>query len=314
MTGERSWQTTGGRAHLSGGDFPCKENNSEIEVNDGWFLLMFIYVLVDPRTNKIRYVGRAVNTKNRLKGHMHGKDGKHTRNWIEQLKRKGMKPRLLVVEIVSDENWRDAERKWIAYYRANGTRLTNIADGGGGVSGYRHSNRSKKKISNALKCKSHSEEWNRKNSEAHLGQRTWLGRHHSEKTKQKIGNANRGKKRTDAVRKKMSESRKGRVAWNKGIPSWWDSSKTEEQKKNLSIAMKKYFSEHPNPFKGRKHSPESIEKMRKARAKQIISRASIEKGIASRKGYRHSEETKRKISESNKRTKRGRKGMKDVSG
>jgi len=50
---------------------------------------------------------------------------------------------------------------------------------------------------------------------------------------------------------------------------------------------------------GKKHSEETKEKIRQARAKQVFSKETIEKRKKTRAGYRHSEETKEKIRESN---------------
>lgn len=78
--------------------------------------------------------------------------------------------------------------------------------------------------------------------------------------------------------------------------------KSEAHKLNLSIAAKGRVS----PFKGKTHS-ENVKNESSKRIKRHLvngdgpySKESIEKRKESRSGYRHSEETKRKISESNK--------------
>ena len=51
---------------------------------------------------------------------------------------------------------------------------------------------------------------------------------------------------------------------------------------------------------GKKHSEETKEKIRLARAKQVFSREAIEKRKQTRAGYRHTDETIEKIKEGNK--------------
>lgn len=68
-------------------------------------------------------------------------------------------------------------------------------------------------------------------------------------------NPMRGKKHSEEAKRKMSEHGKGRckgrVPWNKGIPM---DDETKEKLRQLNVGEK-------NPFYGRKHSKESIEKM-----------------------------------------------------
>lgn len=83
---------------------------------------------------------------------------------------------------------------------------------------------------------------------------------------------NKGKKRTPEQRKRLSESHIGKTSWNTGL----------KLGKNPKISEK---------LKGRHHTKESIDKMKIAwnnRKPENI-----------RKGFKHSEETRRKISTSN---------------
>ena len=54
-----------------------------------------------------------------------------------------------------------------------------------------------------------------------------------------------------------------------------------------------------NPFFGQKHSEETKKKMSESGKGKIISSKTIQKMVKSRSGYKHSEETKKKISNSN---------------
>ena len=100
-----------------------------------------IYVLYDPRTpDEIRYVGKTHQKPGRrLKRHVSdGRQGKpsHCARWIAQLLGLGLRPTMTVIETGVDDGWKEAERRWIAVYRAQGAPLTNITDGGEGTSGW----------------------------------------------------------------------------------------------------------------------------------------------------------------------------------
>jgi hypothetical protein len=123
----------------------------------------------------------------------------------------------------------------------NGTGcLANLTDGGEGSSGYRHSEKSKRKMSdNTI----HTDEWKQMMSELHSGEgNPFHGRTHSEDSKLKISenhadmsgenSPNYGKHWPEDVRKRMSEGMKGKSPPNKGVPC------SEEQKKKQSEAMK----------------------------------------------------------------------------
>ena len=48
---------------------------------------VFIYELIDPKTNETRYVGKSVDPQGRLnKGHLGDNKTSHKRNWIKSLK------------------------------------------------------------------------------------------------------------------------------------------------------------------------------------------------------------------------------------
>lgn len=89
-----------------------------------------IYGLFDPRTNELRYIGKANNAQKRLKSHLRDADRRNTPVycWIRKLRDLGLTPRMQVLEIASD--WKEAERRLIAVSRARGDKLLNVADGG----------------------------------------------------------------------------------------------------------------------------------------------------------------------------------------
>jgi hypothetical protein len=111
-----------------------------------------IYGLYDPRTDELRYVGKTLTHLMRLRYNSHIYDGRnaktHKGRWIAQLLEQGLKPDMKVLhkDLPSDE-WQDLERELIAKCRDT---LTNQTDGGEGVPGgqlLRHSEESKRKMS-----------------------------------------------------------------------------------------------------------------------------------------------------------------------
>ncbi len=93
-----------------------------------------IYTLTDPRTNEIRYVGKANNVSQRYRAHLNRarKHQIHKKNWIESLKREGLKPIIDIIDIVPITEWIFWETYWISQIRAWGFNLINYTNGGDG--------------------------------------------------------------------------------------------------------------------------------------------------------------------------------------
>jgi hypothetical protein len=89
-----------------------------------------IYKLVDPRTNKIRYVGKTKNTLHkRYTEHLYrAKQGHNSKvySWIRKLLKLNLKPLIELIEYCESNNWEEREKYWISYY----PNLTNISEGG----------------------------------------------------------------------------------------------------------------------------------------------------------------------------------------
>src|SRR3989344_968350 len=77
---------------------------------------------------------------------------------------------------------------------------------------------------------------------------------------------NKGKELTEEHRKKLSESHKGKTPWNKGKKDVF----SEETRKRHSEFMKNYYQNHKHPMLGKKHSKESIEKVKQSRKKLLL--------------------------------------------
>ena len=94
-----------------------------------------IYVLIDPRDNQIRYVGKTHTTLGRrLCEHCRTDriDTSRKGRWIAKLLRMGLRPIIETIQTVDSESWQKAEQYWIGYYRDLGCELTNGTLGGDG--------------------------------------------------------------------------------------------------------------------------------------------------------------------------------------
>lgn len=135
---------------------------------------MFIYGLIDPFDNSLRYVGFTKKTiEIRLLEHIGCKgNNNHKNNWIKSLISRGRKPESFLIEEVYSDTWVDREKFWISFFRQIGCNLLNISDGGtggGGMKGKTHSSETRKLISMNRKGKKMSDEWRRKQSEYRTG-------------------------------------------------------------------------------------------------------------------------------------------------
>jgi predicted Fe-S protein YdhL (DUF1289 family) len=98
-----------------------------------------IYTLKNPRTDEVRYVGWTKRTPaKRLRNHlMESVNGPRTykNRWLFSLLSIGLRPVIETVESGSGDGWAEAEKRWIARFKAAGARLTNATDGGDGTAG-----------------------------------------------------------------------------------------------------------------------------------------------------------------------------------
>jgi GIY-YIG catalytic domain len=159
---------------------------------------MFIYVLVDSETLLIRYVGRTINPRKRLNQHTYPQRSKNAYlvAWVMDLRARGLKPLLQIIEEVPSEHWQERERYWIAYYREHDAPLVNIEAGG--------------------LWPGHAPETNVKLSASKVGVKRGT---FSEEWRHKIGEANRGKVRTPEMRARMSQGKRESHAKRKLLSS-----------------------------------------------------------------------------------------------
>lgn len=91
----------------------------------------YIYVLKNPVTDDIRYVGKTTNPNTRLYNHikMVNRGKTYCKSWIKSLLKQGLKPQMEIVEFnCLDSSTR--ERYWINHFTKLGYNLCNHTIGG----------------------------------------------------------------------------------------------------------------------------------------------------------------------------------------
>jgi hypothetical protein len=230
--------------------------------------IYYVYGLHYP-DGKIFYVGKGKG--NRMYDHATDSRSNKCRNkHLQGTIRKIEKAREKVVYKKIAVNLAEAEAhrmeiELIAFYGkrvdASGI-LVNLSDGGEGTSGYRHTEEAKRKVSAAHKGNTYrrgkkmTPEQCQQMSEARKGKPgNRKGKPASEETRMKLrawrvmqeSSAMKGKHHSEETKAKISEAKKGTPSWNKGLP----------QKPGLIESMN-------NKWRGSKHPPEIIEKIRAA--------------------------------------------------
>ncbi len=195
----------------------------------------YVYVLIDPRNNKIFYIGKG--QKKRMykherdvqNGRSPNKNNRKLGNKIKKILNTGDKVKYKkVFETDIGQEAFNKEMKLIAEIGLG--NLCNLTSGGVGSGGNKgrklseehkskvsknhakywlgkhRSERSKRKISQSLKGRKFSKETKQKMSENNVG---FLGKTHSEETRKKMSKSKKGKTHSKETKQKMSESHKG---------------------------------------------------------------------------------------------------------
>lgn len=211
----------------------------------------FIYALIDPLTQLVRYVGKSNHPRIRLAQHVteSRRLGTHRNCWINSLVELGLRPILEVIEEVPTELWEMCERRHIAWFRNEGYDITNATDGGDGAQkGRKLSPQHSAKISAANKGRIITEEHRMKLSAS------LKGRLISDRARECISKANRGRRRTNEFRAACRARFSG-----EGNPRF-GAVVSPETRAKISAAN----SGEKHPKWGRKDSPATVEKKRQA--------------------------------------------------
>jgi predicted GIY-YIG superfamily endonuclease len=175
----------------------------------------YIYLLSDPRTNEVRYVGKTCDPKRRFWDHIGNRDKTHNAKWVRALLKDGVRPVLEVIEEFDDhdERFEIAERFWISSLRFLGVNLTNQESGG--MSGKTHSLASRMAISAKAKGRPFSALAKERARISHqtpefkaLQAKIKTGVPRSKEVMDRLHAAARGQKRTEEQKARMRAARK----------------------------------------------------------------------------------------------------------
>jgi len=209
---------------------------------------VIIYILKDPITNKVRYVGKTeTSLQKRLYDHIYNKTKTPKSSWIQSLLKQNLKPLIEEIERTTRANWIEREIYWISFYKNQGEKLTNSTLGGDGrTGGFFVSKETRLKLSNSSKGRKHTEVTKQKigiankNCTVETRQRKSLAqKHRSKEHQEKITKANTGQKRTLITKQKISVALQGKL---KGC------TKSQETKQKMSAAQKLRFKDNPIVF------------------------------------------------------------------
>lgn len=235
--------------------------------------LGIIYLAHNTINNQV-YIGQTIQGLDvRTSGHHNKAKNRPSTHFHKSIKYYGESAfEWSILEELPVDELNDAEIFWISYFKYIGATLYNHTNGGKATRGYKHteetkhkiseankgkpspakskpgsnlgktfSNEHRKKISESLKGVQRSDEWRNKQSIAQKG-RFRAGHPMAEESRRRLSEAkkgkpahNKGKRMSDEQRQKLSASMKGRTAHNKGKPM------SDEQKRKLMEGNKRYW-------------------------------------------------------------------------
>jgi len=104
---------------------------------------VFIYVLIDPTTEKIRYVGKTKNLpKTRLSGHITEAkklyNNTHKSRWIRKLLKQNLKPEIEIIDEIPKYEYELWEEFYIKLLKSFGAPLVNSDETGRGNTNAKH--------------------------------------------------------------------------------------------------------------------------------------------------------------------------------
>lgn len=90
----------------------------------------FIYALIDPIDNQVRYIGKSNNPDKRFLEHLRDYSKTHKTCWIKSVLKTGNIPELEILDEVESEEWKFWEGFYYELYKSWGFKLTNSVECG----------------------------------------------------------------------------------------------------------------------------------------------------------------------------------------
>jgi len=151
-----------------------------------------VYTLSHPTTKKIVYIGKTITKlETRLSGHIVD-SRRHNRKickWINKLTSEGLIPLIEELDSSYEKDLAKLEIFYIELFKTWGFDLKNHTNGGEGLIGFNHSEKSKLLMSKERKGEKNA----------------FYNKKHTQETKNKISLANKGKKMSEEFCKKRSD-------------------------------------------------------------------------------------------------------------
>jgi hypothetical protein len=191
--------------------------------------------MITNTVNGKRYIGQSINCEGRWEDHKTCNRVYALYNAIRKYGVDSFTHEILIACPIESLDF--FEIAFIAGYGTFKGEGYNLTEGGSGTRGYKASDETKKKLSEAGKGRKDSDETRKKKSESALGKRK------TEEHKKALSEANLGKKHTEEWKQKQSERFKGRTG---AIPDQETRNKMSESAKNrppVSDATRKKLSE-----------------------------------------------------------------------
>ena len=154
----------------------------------------FIYLFVDPRDQRIRYVGKSKDPLTRYHQHLRPEErSSHypVARWIKKLQQLGIFPEMHLIECVLDKDYEVREKFWIQHYRNMYPDLLNITDGGEGAYGVSPTAETREKLGQAS-----AESWAALSPADHVSRVSKMraSRSYDENFGQRVSEAKRGRR------------------------------------------------------------------------------------------------------------------------
>ena len=230
-------------------------------------------ITFDKKNNEIVYIGKDSNIDTNERHKQHFQPSKYNEQPINRILQNNPDRYIYQVLWEIDDCTNNHLNQMEIYYIKKYNPQFNFTDGGDGMTGFKHSEETRKKMSenNARywKGKTLSEETRKKISEAKKGKT------HSEETRKKMSEANKsknnpmyGKTHSEETRKKMSEAKKGKTL-------------SEKTRKKISESQKG----ENNPMYGKTHSEEARKKISEAQNTTGFYKVSISNCSSCKKGF-----------------------------